>query len=123
MTLLEIIKDLLWFISFGPIRAKRERIKRRKNYDEIRAMIIDRHYDGKGGLVIPSKYDLKDVENFTKSQGNVNPKLRMYFSARDEKNRLILFWQEDLMTKEIGPPKVSAQVVAKAVLDANVAVN
>lgn len=82
--------------------------RRRRRYDEIKAMIVEEHLKGKGGMVLPSKYDARDADSF---------KPPMYFQARTVKNERCIFWRKELMTEEIGPPRAKTEVqLAEATL-------
>jgi len=84
------------FTAIKAYFAKREATKRRNNYEEIKALIVQRHLDGFGGVVLPKKYDAKDLACF---------KPPMYQPARTEDNKPVIFWRKDLMTVEVGEPK------------------
>lgn len=70
--------------------------RRRKRYEEIKALIVEQHLCGKGGLVLPKKYDAEDQKSF---------KPPMYFLARTDKNEPCIFWRKELMSEEVGPPR------------------
>lgn len=84
--------------------------RRRRRYDEIRALIVEHHMAGKGGLVLPKKYDAKDLLSF---------KPPMYFLARTEKNQPCIFWRKELMTEEVGPPRPVTKAVSVEALSAD----
>lgn len=87
------------FITLKDWRDKREAIRRRANYEAIKAMIVQRHFQGFGGHVLSKReFDLKDLESF---------KPPMYQIAITSKNEPVIFWRKDLMTEEIGPPQKS----------------
>lgn len=87
----------IWgIITLKPWRARREGIKRRARYDEIKALVVERHLSGFGGTVLSKKYDAKDLACFAPP---------MYQIARTDKNEPVLCWRKELMTEEVGPPR------------------
>lgn len=89
--ILNWIKRVFELLTFKPWRNKRSR----RRYDEIKALVVENHLNGFGGLVLPKKYGRKDFACFGPP---------MYHFARTPENELCLFWQKKLMTEEIGPP-------------------
>lgn len=83
-------------ITLASFRERRERARRRANYDAIKAAIVEEHLRGFGGIVLEKKYDLKDQSAF---------RAPMYYAAKNDKGQLCLFWRRDLMTEEVGPPR------------------
>jgi hypothetical protein len=88
---MNFLKKIWGFVSFKEWRAAR----RRRRYDELKAMIVQEHLAGYGGLVVPKKYDETDLSSF---------KAPMYFHAQNQYRQRCIFWRKDLMTKEVGPP-------------------
>jgi|ERR1019366_737945 hypothetical protein len=92
------ILKLFWaFITFKSWRAG----WRRRRYDELKALIVEQHLSGKGGMIVPFKYDSKDVACFAAP---------MYFHARTAKNERCIFWRKELMAEEVGPPRPKTEV-------------
>lgn len=100
------MKFLIWvfhFITFASFREKRELARLKRNYLEIKKLVVEEHLNGFGAMVLPKKYGMKDLESF------VRPKtmsgLQMYRAARTEKGQLLLCWHKEMMTEEVGPPR------------------
>lgn len=98
---MKFVNWLTALVTFKKWRAQR----RRKRYDELKALIVKNHLAGKGGLFVPKKYDFKDLQSFRPP---------MYALARTEKNQPIIYWRQGLMTEEVGPPRPIDPVIAKA---------
>lgn len=97
--MIALIRQILAIITFVDFRARRTAIKRRKNYDAIKALIVQEHLAGRGGLVLDKKkFDLEDLGSF---------KPPMYQIAQTSKRQPVIFWRKDLMTEEVGPTQVS----------------
>lgn len=98
-----MIAFLQWLfaaVTLKSWRKQREALRRRRRYDEIKGMIVQRHLGGFGGCVLDKKkFDLKDLESF---------KPPMYHIAQTSKREPVIFWRKDLMTEEIGPPTLKA---------------
>lgn len=91
-----MLNSIVDAITFKSWRVQREATRRRNNYDTIKSMIVERHLNGFGGLVLDKKkYDAKDLECF---------KPPMYYTARTAQNEPVIFWRKELMTEEVGSP-------------------
>ena len=86
-----MLNALISFITFKSWRATR----RRKRYDEIRALIVKEHLAGNQGMVVPAKFDPEDMKSF---------RAPMYQIARNQHNQLCIFWDKKKMTEEVGSP-------------------
>ena len=71
--------------------------RRRRRYDEIKALIVEQHLQGKGGLILPGKYGAKDTACFRPP---------MYFHARTDHGSRCIFWRKELMSEEVGAPRL-----------------
>ncbi len=68
--------------------------ERRARYDELKAMICDRHYAGYGGLVVEDKkFDAIDMKSF---------KAPMYGCVQNKEMKWCIFWDRGKLTREIG---------------------
>lgn len=83
-----------WLIALVTFQGWRD-ARRRRRYEELKVLIVKEHMAGRGGMVVPRKYDAKDLLSF---------KPPMYFHARTETKARCIFWRKDLMTEEVGPP-------------------
>ena len=101
------MKRLINWITFHGFRARR----RRRRYEELRALIMENHLGGKGGMIVPKKYDAKDMKCFGPP---------MYFFARTKENEPCIFWRKDLMIEEVNSAtKKPTADEAKAEINAN----
>lgn len=96
MKLLKWIKTFWGLVTFKGLRLR----WRRRRYEEIKAAVIERHREGFGGVVLSKKYDVKDLAAFPPP---------MYWLARTESQQPVLFWRKDLMTEEVGAPRLKAE--------------
>lgn len=93
---LNLLSRFVFWITFGPHRDRREQIKRRSNYDFLKAQISERHFAGYGGLTVDfhgRKFDRIDMECFRPP---------MYGVVRNQKGHWCIFWDRAKLTNEIG---------------------
>lgn len=96
---MNFLKPIWAFVTLSKWRAAR----RRKRYDDLKALIVKEHLAGYGGIVVPKKYGETDLSSF---------KAPMYFHAQNQYRQRCIFWRKDLMTKEVGPPMNEVATVA-----------
>lgn len=83
-----------WIVAFVTLKPWRQ-ARRRRRYEELKALIVKYHLAGKGGMVVPKKFDAVDLQGFRSP---------MYAHARTKEKQRCLFWRKELMTEEVGPP-------------------
>lgn len=94
----------LWaFVTLKPHRARREAALRRKNYETLKAQVVEEHLRGFGGMIVDPKYDMRDLDSFLRTK--IKSGLQMYYVAKNTYGQVCLFWDKKMMTEEVGPPR------------------
>ena len=97
------IAHFLDLITFKNFRVHREAVKRRANYDFLRAKITERHSAGFNGLTVDfqgHKFDSIDMLSFRPP---------MYQIAKNQSQHYCIFWDHKKMSEEIGPSFFGAE--------------
>jgi len=95
-SILNAIHRFLFWITFGPFRDKRNKVRRRANYEFLKANISQRHFDGFAGLVVDFKgksFDKYDLGCFTAP---------MYYMVKNADDKWCIFWDRKRLAREIG---------------------
>ncbi len=86
----------LHWITLGDWRAARTKIRRRANYEFLKAAISARHFGGFRGLIVDfpgKKFDKVDLASFRQP---------MYFLVMNQDRKWCIFWDSAKLAQEIG---------------------
>ncbi len=92
--MLSLLRAVLAFITFKKWRYKRWAKMRRERYEELKALIAERHFGGYAGLIVEnSKFDKVDMCCFPSP---------MYHIVKNKDMKWCIFWDRSRMVREIG---------------------